>query len=42
MRAGLQARVVAWGALTFLGAVTDNRERVFGKVWKLDTYGRPR
>ena len=36
------AGVLVWGVLTFLGAVTDNREKVFGKEWKLDTYGRPK
>ncbi|MEK7467224.1 MAG: cytochrome b N-terminal domain-containing protein [Planctomycetota bacterium] len=36
------AGVLVWSALTFLGAVSDNRERVFGREWKLDTYGRPK
>jgi len=36
------AGALVWGILTFLGAVADNREKVFGKVWNLDTYGRPK
>ncbi len=36
------ACLLAWGALTFLGAVADREVSAFGRAWRFDTYGRPR
>lgn len=36
------ACLLAWGALTVLGAVADREIGAFGKTWRFDTWGKPR